>query len=254
MRFKKIYIEITNACNLNCPFCIKNKRKINYITLDNYKLIISKIKNYTKEIYLHILGEPLLHPAIVGFFATVRKYFPYCRVALLTNGTLLGKMDLDFWRACVKYHITLCCTKYPVIVNWMQVENKAAEFGLHIEYHNDVGAGEKTLIKYPFDLDGKQDIEWNYAHCTRSNKCITLKNGKIYTCPMAAHAHLVKDYFNLNIELLEEDSINIYNAKSFEEITQFLVRPIPFCRYCNLKKKSEQIEWQVSKREISEWF
>ena len=66
MRFKKIYIEITNACNLSCPFCIKNKRKINYITLDNYKLIINKIKPYTKEIYLHILGEPLLHTNIIG--------------------------------------------------------------------------------------------------------------------------------------------------------------------------------------------
>ena len=67
MKFKKIYIEITNACNLNCPFCIKNKRKINYMTFDDYKEVINKIKNHTKEIYMHILGEPLLHPEIANF-------------------------------------------------------------------------------------------------------------------------------------------------------------------------------------------
>ena len=73
MRFKKIYIEITNACNLSCSFCIKNKRKITYITLDNYKFIINKIKPYTKEIYLHILGEPLMHKEIINFIEYANK-------------------------------------------------------------------------------------------------------------------------------------------------------------------------------------
>lgn len=91
MRFKKIYIEITNACNLNCPFCIKNKRKINYITLDNYKLIISKIKNYTKEIYLHILGEPLLHPDIINFIEYADK--EGLLVNITTNGYLIKNLQ-----------------------------------------------------------------------------------------------------------------------------------------------------------------
>ena len=64
MPFKKIYIEITNGCNLNCDFCIKNSRKVTNISYDNYRYIIDKIKDYTKEIYLHVLGEPLLHKDI----------------------------------------------------------------------------------------------------------------------------------------------------------------------------------------------
>ena len=67
MKLKKIYIEITNRCNLNCSFCIHNKRPFKDMTLDEYKIIIDKIKNYTKEVYLHVLGEPLLHPNINEF-------------------------------------------------------------------------------------------------------------------------------------------------------------------------------------------
>lgn len=90
MKLKKIYIEITNACNLNCSFCIKNKRQITYMTIDNFKLIIDKIKNYTKEIYLHILGEPLLHQHIdeLIIYATKNNL----KVNITTNGYLISKI------------------------------------------------------------------------------------------------------------------------------------------------------------------
>ena len=91
MQFKKIYIEITNACNLNCSFCIKNKRKINYMTFDNYKYIIDKIKGYTKEIYLHVLGEPLLHPEIISFIEYADSQG--LLVNITTNGYLIEKIS-----------------------------------------------------------------------------------------------------------------------------------------------------------------
>ena len=34
MKFKKIYLEITNSCNLNCDFCIKNKRPRKFMDED----------------------------------------------------------------------------------------------------------------------------------------------------------------------------------------------------------------------------
>jgi len=90
LRFKKIYIEITNACNLNCSFCIKNQRKTIYMTKDNYKLIIDKIKDYTKEIYLHVLGEPLLHQDINYFIEYANKN--NLLVNITTNGYLINNI------------------------------------------------------------------------------------------------------------------------------------------------------------------
>lgn len=87
MKLKKIYIEITNRCNLNCSFCVHNKRPFKDMTFDEYKMIINKIKNHTKEVYLHVLGEPLLHPNINEFidYATNNGLL----VNITTNGYLI---------------------------------------------------------------------------------------------------------------------------------------------------------------------
>ena len=87
MQLKKVYLEITNVCNLKCSFCIKNQRKIKAISKDEYIHIIDKIKDYTQEIYLHILGEPLMHQDINYFidYASENNLL----VNITTNGYLI---------------------------------------------------------------------------------------------------------------------------------------------------------------------
>ena len=62
--FKKVYIEITNNCNLSCPFCVKNNRSKEYISIDNFTILLNKLKNYTNYLYFHLMGEALIHPNI----------------------------------------------------------------------------------------------------------------------------------------------------------------------------------------------
>ena len=59
--FKKIYIEITNICNLKCKFCPETKREKSFMTIEQFEKIISKIYKHTKLVCLHVKGEPLLH-------------------------------------------------------------------------------------------------------------------------------------------------------------------------------------------------
>lgn len=87
--FKKIYVEITNICNMNCSFCSKDNRKKEEISLENFGIILDKIKPYTSYIYLHVKGEPLLHSKIDEILKISKeKEF---MVNITTNGTLLDK-------------------------------------------------------------------------------------------------------------------------------------------------------------------
>ena len=90
MQYKKIYLEITNNCNLNCDFYIKNKRKSKYISMDEFNTILNKIKPYTKYLYFHVLGEPLMHPNINELIDNAKnKDF---NINITTNGYLIHRI------------------------------------------------------------------------------------------------------------------------------------------------------------------
>lgn len=106
-KYKKIYVEITNVCNLSCSFCSKVLKPSRIMTLDEFKQILAKIKTYTDNIYLHVKGEPLLHPNIIEFLQAAEEYD--INVNLTTNGVLLPTKVTDFsnCKALRKINISL---------------------------------------------------------------------------------------------------------------------------------------------------
>lgn len=89
-RFKRVYIEITNVCNLSCSFCPKTMRKAHSMDIESFKKTLDEVKPYTDYIYLHLKGEPLLHPNLPEFLdlCTEREF----KVNITTNGTLLRRI------------------------------------------------------------------------------------------------------------------------------------------------------------------
>ena len=106
-RFRKIYIEITNTCNLNCSFCSKSNRKSKSLSIEEFEHILNEVQYYTDYIYLHVKGEPLLHPNIIEFITLAEKY--NLKVNLTTNGTLFSKMvkELSKCKALHKINFSL---------------------------------------------------------------------------------------------------------------------------------------------------
>lgn len=99
--FRKVYIEITNNCNLSCSFCSEVKKPKRMMKIDEFEHILKEIKDKTNYIYLHVKGEPLLHPNIVDFLNLAEKY--NLKVNLTTNGTLFPKV-VDKIKDCKALH------------------------------------------------------------------------------------------------------------------------------------------------------
>ena len=91
--FKKIYIEITNICNLKCKFCPETKREKQYMSLESFEQVISKIHKYTRLVCLHVKGEPLLHNQLEGILKILEKY--NLQANITTNGTMIkNKLEI----------------------------------------------------------------------------------------------------------------------------------------------------------------
>lgn len=90
-RFQKVYLEISNICNLNCQFCPGTKRKPRTMTEAELNLLLPKLRPWTDFLYFHLMGEPLCHPLLASFLqAASDQGF---KVILTTNGSLLEKQQ-----------------------------------------------------------------------------------------------------------------------------------------------------------------
>ena len=91
MRFSKIYLEISNLCNLSCAFCPGTRRQKKAMSEAEFSTLLPKIRPFTDFLYFHLMGEPLIHPQLQRFLELAGE--AGFKVILTTNGTLLGKQQ-----------------------------------------------------------------------------------------------------------------------------------------------------------------
>jgi len=89
-KFKKVYIETTNICNLSCNFCPKTSRKLSFMDEKSFEYIIKSVRPYTDHVYFHLMGEPFLNANLKRFLEISREN--ELKVNITTNGTLLNNV------------------------------------------------------------------------------------------------------------------------------------------------------------------
>ena len=90
-RFRKVYVEISNVCNLSCRFCPGTKRQKKIMETTEFTEILKKLQPYTDFVYFHLMGEPLVHPQLKEYLEIAGQLG--LQVILTTNGTLLRKQQ-----------------------------------------------------------------------------------------------------------------------------------------------------------------
>ncbi len=129
--FKKVYLEITNICNMNCSFCHGHNRKPRQMTTEEFSYILDKLKGKTKYLYYHLMGEPLTHLNLIDFIklASERGF----KSIITTNGTLLKKRGAELLSSGVY--------KINVSLHSFEKDDKLA----HAKYIEDITSVSKTL-------------------------------------------------------------------------------------------------------------
>ena len=104
-RFQKIYVEISNVCNLRCSFCPGTQRKRQIMTEAEFASLLPKLRPWTDFLYFHIMGEPLCHPKLAEFLSLAGQFG--FKVILTTNGTLLAKQQETLLQASALHKVNI---------------------------------------------------------------------------------------------------------------------------------------------------
>ena len=65
--YGRVYVEITNICNMNCSFCHGHRRALRRMSAEEFGHILTALTGKTGYVYYHLMGEPLTHPQLPLF-------------------------------------------------------------------------------------------------------------------------------------------------------------------------------------------
>lgn len=272
-KYKKIYIEITNNCNLKCSFCSEVKRKRRFMTTEEFENILKKIKDYTDYIYLHIKGEPLLHPNIIEFLRLADKY--NLKVNLTTNGTLFSKIakelseckslhkinfslhsenNIDNYCEEIFKNVELLKDKIIIYRLWTlknnQLDSKSQEivnkirkyYNLPQETVDKIYTSNNIKIKSTIYVDKDNEFSWPEVTTHKSNGyCYALKtqigilvDGTVVPCCLDSNGVVnLGNIFNESLEEIINSEKYISLKKSFQDR-----KPCEkLCQSCTFKEK-----------------
>ena len=256
-RIKPLHIEfnLTDYCNLNCKGCSHYSpvAEKEFLTLEELEIsmkAISGIKNVDliKDVYL-IGGETLLYPQLTQAMRMARKYFPSAGISIYTNGLLIPKMQEEFWQTCRDTYCGIQLTRYPVKVDYGQLEALCKEKGVRVEVFGDRGE-DGAFFKFPLDSEKKQNGSLSHFRCG-SFGCVTVDRGRIFPCPQSACINNLNRRFGTNFKWEKGDFIDVKEVRDAMEILRLRNKPVPFCKYC---KPWQITKYGPSKRTVSEWI
>ncbi len=92
-QYNKVYLEITNRCNLHCSFCPGTRRPPRTMSPTEFRLLAEKLRPATRYLYLHLMGEPLLHPELPEYLGSCISFAKRAAAAGKLTGLRLWNLD-----------------------------------------------------------------------------------------------------------------------------------------------------------------
>ena len=260
-------ISLADHCNLSCQMCdhfsqLSDKWFPDYEQMCNDLRRIGTVFDHQIAAISFLGGEPTLNEHLIDYLKIAREEFPDAELIILTNGVELLNLENgktgNLWKACSDFDIHIMITVYPIKIDYEAIEKKGREYNVLVEMSSNIHVEDLTKItkisdKHTMDLTGSIPPFYS-VNCLYFNKFTVLKDGRVYMCPIAAHSDIFNKAFEQNLQLKEMDSLDIYSIESWEQIAEFSAKPVPFCRYCDLKHWYHHSQWKCSSKRIEEYI
>ena len=211
-------IEVTSRCNLQCKYCLQSvmtrkREDMNFETfrrsLDLCKMLWRKGAQH--EVWLHGLGESLLHPEFMEYCKLARKTLPGCQVKFSTNGLNLTKEHCETLAEIgIRLHIS---------IHKPELLGKSPAYAHNTGILEFIGCNPVTEANdWAGQVDWKKHPQETPCGWLLNGWAIILSNGDIATCCVDGNGNEIIGNIN----------------QPFEEIMKIEMKPIKLCEKCNL--------------------
>ena len=109
----------------------------------------------------------------------------------MTNGTLVTRMNEDFWARCADTGVILLCDSYPIGLPVDEIDRLGREHGVTVEWTEP----REEFFKIPIDPAGGHDAAESFRGCQGFNNCPIIRDGRLYPCAYAAFADVFRERF-----------------------------------------------------------
>ena len=197
---RKLYIEPTTKCNLNCKMCFRHTwfdEPMCDLSLDEFRHVLDTMPKTVETIFFGGMGEPLFHKDILEMIRLAAE--TGAEVELLTNGTLLtenminGIMDAGLTRL------------------WISIDD--LETDSSINANSDAGGDHSG-----HNHSGKVLSNIRTLNKTRQKRISTLSLGITFVAMKSNVHQLAKLPFFIAQHLV--DDVNVSNISPTDEASQ----------------------------------
>lgn len=257
--FEVLIVNILDHCNLRCQgcdhfACIAEPYIVSKETVCSDLHQMSKLLNGDYVMRLCVMGgEPLLHPELGEILKKAREEFPNVSIRLYSNGVLLLKQDETFWECCRNNKIEIFITKYPINLDFAEMENKAKREAVSLVFWFGTDTYIKESFKKTIDLTGQHNPVESFAKCEISNFGNFLMEGKLYGCPFSCQSYRIfNKKFGQHLRMTCDDYLDIYSITDKRQMFEFAAKPKFYCRYCD--GRTHTFPWKRTTGCIDEWI
>ena len=194
-KFHKVYIELTNICGLTCNFCPTKDIKSNTMSLELFDNILSQLQPYTKDIALHVFGDPLTLSNLEQYLDIA--YTHNMKVHITTTGYYLNRFDASLFLHKAIKQINFSLNSYNknemnmTLEQYLEPIFKLCDLKLERKVHNFINFRLWNIDKQ----NSEKDFNKKVLDILSKKFNIDLSNIK-YTKPIRVENQILIDFDN----------------------------------------------------------
>ncbi len=250
----KIEYNLVDGCNYSCRECSHYSPFMAHKSadLEAFDADVRALEPvYHVRRFRFVGGEPLLHKQLLEFVRTVRRSGIADTIEVVTNGSLLDRVDDAVFREVDMFSISWYRDKRFDQAKLDRTTERCRRFGTQLKVRK-IDEFRMMQLDEPITDDRLLQQVFDSCQIAHTWYCQTFYEGRFYLCsrPLFTESYLGQKRTSVG-SFQEDDGVGLHEPELLKRLTRYLTRtePLASCSFC-LGTVGKKVPWgQMSPEE-----